>query len=493
MPTLEELRNKWFLDFNAPGDAFPPVRRHQGTAVSAYTDGNLVTLLVDGEAYLGEWQDRALALGAGSELYQSSWRLDAVRPKGDLQGGPDSLEVLNQADNADVEVYVLTCGKLVTLQYNAVSHTWLEAHFVSHAYLDDRFPAGGSNHQKFAVFKPPGQAATALLGSLDPTKSRWDRSAHHAEDDQRHPDYREKPTHDLGVRVEGPAVADIEQTFRERWNDPTQGGRIASPMSAPLTMGPHSVQVLHTYGIPGSWGAYSWSPAGEFTIWASYLKAIKTAASTIYIEDQYLFPFDWPVCFRRTGPARDTDLIYQLGEAIKRGVKVAIVVPFESEDYLGVSQKYQRDLGVHYLAGLAANGPGDLAVAYLENGPKPIMVHSKVMVCDDELALVGSANFSQRSMTHDGELQIAVVDDDDVFARDLRATLMSEHLQRPAADLLDPVAAFARFKEDLNGGAGVPTDTRVRRYPTGAPGAVPPRHESYMRRVVDPYAGPDGR
>jgi phosphatidylserine/phosphatidylglycerophosphate/cardiolipin synthase-like enzyme len=90
----------------------------------------------------------------------------------------------------------------------------------------------------------------------------------------------------------------------------------------------------------------------------------------------------------------------------------------------------------------------------------PVYVHAKVAVVDDTWACAGSANLNRRSWTHDSELSVAVLDEtrDDReprdpgglgdearrFARNLRLTLLREHLdRRPGddADLLDPVDA----------------------------------------------------
>ncbi len=76
-------------------------------------------------------------------------------------------------------------------------------------------------------------------------------------------------------------------------------------------------------------------------------------------------------------------------------------------------------------------------------------VHSKVCVIDDTWACVGSDNFNRRSWTHDSELACAVLDADDVFARDVRLRLLREHLDRAAdgsedGELADPVTAVAK-------------------------------------------------
>ena len=90
----------------------------------------------------------------------------------------------------------------------------------------------------------------------------------------------------------------------------------------------------------------------------------------------------------------------------------------------------------------------------------PVYVHSKVCVIDDAWACVGSANFNRRSWTHDSELACAVLDADDVFARDVRLRLLREHLDR-AADgsedgaLADPATAVGEIIASAAGFGGL--------------------------------------
>jgi phosphatidylserine/phosphatidylglycerophosphate/cardiolipin synthase-like enzyme len=329
---------------------------------------------------------------------------------------------------------------------------------------------------------------------------------HAATDADRNPTFG-KPTHDTGVLVQGPAVPDIERSYRERWNDSTRTfgmepllpsqPLISTPISAPVGSGTHSVQVLRTFGITNALFGYSWHASGEFTVWASYLNAIKRAANYIYIEDQYFLPFDWPPCHTRTGAARDTDIIYQLGEAMKRGVLVAILTPSNAEDSTHIYQKYQRDIGVNYLTGVkAAGAPGDVVVASLQNGGVDVYVHSKLMIVDDEFVAIGSTNVGQRSMTHDGELHVGVVDAANTFAKEFRKDLWAEHTGRTAASLDDPVAAYATFKSDSAASSGhlkpYPVDP-LSVFPAVAGSTAPPsQHAQRIRMLIDPYAGPAG-
>jgi monoamine oxidase len=255
------------------------------------------------------------------------------------------------------------------------------------------------------------------------------------------------------------------------------------------------VQVLHTYGRTSTSHGYRWSPSGEFTIWAAYLKAIRAAETYVYIEDQYFLPFGSPPHFGgQPGLEQDSDIVFQLAAAIRRGVKVIVLVPRdlseEDESFRG-DMRAQRQVGVFHLAGVAsevqaAGGSGDFLIAHLHNGIEPIYVHSKLLIVDDEYVNLGSANVNRRSMTHDGEVNIAVVDSEGSFARDLRTTLWTEHL-RSGAGLSDFATAYPRFKAAVSASTG-----RLRPFPVEPP---PPKtiktpHDDMMA-LIDPYGGPD--
>jgi phosphatidylserine/phosphatidylglycerophosphate/cardiolipin synthase-like enzyme len=119
-------------------------------------------------------------------------------------------------------------------------------------------------------------------------------------------------------------------------------------------------------------------------------------------------------------------------------------------------------------------------------------VHSKLMICDDEVVLIGSANICQRSMTCDSELQVAIVDEEGRFAREFRKDLWAEHLNLPPGhqpDLLDdPIRAYETFKAALGSGPW----RGAKLYGTGDPGDRPLGHETAITSIIEPYYGPDG-
>jgi len=507
MPTLTDLKNKWFIPMS--GNVLGvPCRRHEGGTgpqLSVSTDGNTVTPLIDGQLFMARWHAELLSLhgAASAEFMHAGWKLNKVKTLGAAAPGTDALEDINDADDASVETYTMACGNYANYAPNLRSIDWLRLHWVWQSCLDIRFPSRGSNHQKFTVMKS-GAGALALLGSADISKQRWDRRAHAPVDPNRDPAAANAPTHEAGAAVAGPAVTDIEITYRDRWNDPTRTlglrptlppqPRIATLLAAPAAAGTHSVQVLRTYGITTVSDGYSWSPSGEFTAWASYLNAITKAERYIYIEDQYVLEWGWPTPrIARTGPPRNVDIVYQLGEALKRDVKVAIVVPSRSEDPIHVSQKFQRDLGVKYLADIAATAASrKFVIAALRNPPLAVFVHAKVMIVDDEFVLLGTANICQRSMTHDGELHLGIVDQAETFAKELRKSLWAEHTGRAPAVFDNPTTGYDRFKDDTALSVHHLTpylfDPVV--FPPAPGTPQPPFGHERIMRWVDPYAGP---
>ncbi|MDA0167648.1 phospholipase D family protein [Solirubrobacter taibaiensis] len=510
MPTLPQLRAKWFLDFGSTAPSYPPAERYSGSAVKAYTDGNLVTSIVDGKDYMKIWHDsiRAMIGAPGAAVYHSGWRFEDVRTLGATTGPTtsDAVTVLKDAHAGGVAVHLLASrhgGGIAPSGVNFPALNSLITAGIYTAYWDNRFPLAGSNHHKFACFRHP-TTPKVMLGSIDVSYTRWDTSDHLAANPDRPPPrpfIGGAPTHDTAVQIEGPAVEDVERSFVERWNDSSrvfglepwgQGSATIPSVSTPAPIGTHSVQVLHTYGRTSKLYGYSWSPTGDFTIWSSYLNAIRQASTYIYIEDQYFWAFAYPnPCHTRpAGNARNSDIMFQLGEAIKRGVTVIVLVPDRSEDFGRDAQVHQRSLAVNYLAttaAAAAAGAGKFIVASLWNGQTPVMVHSKLLIVDDEFVLIGSANVNQRSMTCDGEIDAGIVDEAGIFARDFRDRIWTEHLEVPVGSLTDLPTALAAVETSV-----ATSSARLHPYPTAVT-PVPSGQGFWMTRLHDPYCGPRPR
>jgi phosphatidylserine/phosphatidylglycerophosphate/cardiolipin synthase-like enzyme len=150
-----------------------------------------------------------------------------------------------------------------------------------------------------------GNAATAHPGRLDEDVAFVGGIdlCHGRRDDERHegdpqaevldPAFGPRPPwHDTHAEVHGPAVADLVETFLERWNDraPLERGHfrlggitsratgergLPDPLPpygvSPPATGGHAVQVLRTY--PTKRPAYPFAPDGERSIARMYSKA----------------------------------------------------------------------------------------------------------------------------------------------------------------------------------------------------------------------------
>jgi phosphatidylserine/phosphatidylglycerophosphate/cardiolipin synthase-like enzyme len=331
------------------------------------------------------------------------------------------------------------------------------------------------------------------------------------------------PWHDVQVSIQGPAVADIEHTFRERWRGSTLdvpsplrmlvdramhagvlvGPELPKPAGAPSAAGPHAVQVLRTY--PARLRRYPFAPLGERSIANAYRKAFARARRLIYIEDQYLWaPF----------------VAELLAEALSNNPElhlIAVVPRFPDKE--GVS-RWPSLVGREQAIKVCRSAGGDRFGIYdLENSDGvPVYVHAKVVVIDDVWAMVGSDNLNRRSWTHDSELSCAVLDEtrDDreptdpaglgdgarTFARDLRLRLWREHLGRGESDgvedLLDPSKAFQVMRQ-----AALALDRWHRTEESGPrpparlrphePERLPRRHRPWAVPVYHELYDPDGR
>ncbi|MEO6880126.1 MAG: phospholipase D-like domain-containing protein, partial [Mycobacteriaceae bacterium] len=365
--------------------------------------------------------------------------------------------------------------------------------------LDMRVRPGASHHQKFVVLRHPGRPEldVAFVGGIDLCHSRRD-DATHAGDPQQQPMaavYGERPPwHDIQVMVAGPAVADVEATFRERWEDPApltrnpinilserlrRDDRVADPLPAqlpdPEPRGSAHVQVIRTYGNrhPG----YPFAPDGERSVARAYTKVIARAERLIYVEDQYLWNAGIVACFAdalRTTPS----------------LHLIAVIPHHP-DQDGRMSLPPNLVGRQAALDVLHEAAGERVAVYGVENPAgtPVYVHAKTCVVDDVWASVGSDNINRRSWTHDSELACAVLDEArDLrepqvldrfghgarrFARELRLELAREHLDLDDdTGVIDPAQAYASFAASAarlqawhdGGRSGARPPGRLRRY-----------------------------
>jgi len=468
----------WFLTSSERGNEFSEIDRRRANGL-AWSTGNRVETLVHGSVYFRRLWEAIRGLGAGDQLYFTDWRGD---PDQRLVEDPHSEvgAVLSDAARRGVMVRGLVWrSHLDRLGFSAKENRHLGEQVNAaggEVLLDQRVRLGGSHHQKLVVLRHAQKVADdlAFVGGIDLCHSRRDEEEHEG-DRQRQamaPVYGPRPPwHDAQLAIHGPAVGDVDFSFRERWND--QGPlsrdplgimhdllrhthRKARPLPSmppdPAPCGTQAVQVLRTY----AWrhGGYPFAPHGERSIARAFQKAVRRARRLVYVEDQFVW---------------STEVATVMATALKAtpSLHLIIVLPryFDQAATLTLRpNQVGREQAVHLLHQAA---PDRVAIYDIENeAGVPVYVHAKITVIDDVWASVGSDNFNRRSWSHDSEISCAVIDEErderepidpaglgDVarkFARDLRLQLWREHLGREDgddADLVDPDQAVARFRE----------------------------------------------
>jgi phosphatidylserine/phosphatidylglycerophosphate/cardiolipin synthase-like enzyme len=503
----------WLLSAGERNNRYTAVdRRHPDGA--AYTGGNRVRALVHGSEYFEDLYARVQQMVAGDLILFTDWRGD---PDERLTGsGPSVSTVLSEAARRGVVVKGLVWrSHWDRLAFSAAENEHLGEEIEAaggECVLDMRVRTGGSHHQKMVVLRHPGRPEhdIAYVGGIDLCHSRRDDGHHHGDPQPQTiaDEYGGTPPwHDIQLAVRGPAIGDIEATFRERWEDPAPLSRnplhrlhalahhddthpdpLPPQLPDPPGSGRHRVQVLRTY--PYRRPGYPFAPHGERSIARAYQKALGRARSLIYVEDQYLWSEQIADLFARALADRpDLHL-------------VGVVPMFPDQSGLaGAAQSFGRRRAMDTLR----RAGGDRVGIYgIENcAGTPIYVHAKVCVIDDTWTCVGSDNINMRSWTHDSELSLAVVDDDPAtgFGRGLRLRLHREHLERTPGD-----------DADLRDGPGLSTvyaqaaDRLEAWYADGRRGPRPPGrlrhyHEPHIGTATVPFANamyrliadPDGR
>ncbi|XP_017491501.1 PREDICTED: phospholipase D1-like, partial [Rhagoletis zephyria] len=295
------------------------------------------------------------------------------------------------------------------------------------------------------------------------------------------------PWHDVSCMVVGAAARDVARHFIQRWNHakyskvkfndrypwliPKSYANVEqTPVpSFLLRTHPVTVQVLRSVS--------AWS-AGvkrtEASIVDAYIEAISNADHYIYIENQFF------ISQTKTHTESGVDVVKnRIAEALYRRIirahrngqtfRVYILIPllpaFEGE--IGTSSGFNIQQITHYNYATITKGPHSLLGklrAEIDDPSRYIgfyslrswgelngrlvteltYIHSKILIADDHLAIIGSANINDRSMLGSRDSEVAVIIEDEEFdtsylmngkpyrsgrfAGSLRRMLMREHL-----------------------------------------------------------------
>ncbi|GGK91663.1 phospholipase D-like domain-containing protein [Nocardia jinanensis] len=181
---------------------------------------------------------------------------------------------------------------------------------------------------------------------------------------------------DTHVRIEGPSVDGIAAAFAQNWaecHDELFDDRDRFTAQEPA--GSAIVQVVR-----GSAGL------GWQDMQTLLRVVIESAEQRLRLATAYFSP--------------DAYFVELLCAAARRGVEVEILLPGPHTD-----KRVCQLAGQHFYGDLLACG-----VRILQY--QPTMMHAKVITVDGIAALVGSTNFNRRSLEHDEEIMLVVLDEE---------------------------------------------------------------------------------
>ncbi|OZA94712.1 MAG: phospholipase [Erythrobacter sp. 34-65-8] len=258
---------------------------------------------------------------------------------------------------------------------------------------DSAHPMGACHHQKIVVIDDQ----LAVCGGIDMTRGRWD-TRDHVEDDPRRRWSRWKqygPWHDATMIMAGAIVKDLDELGRDRWC--RAGGDALTPVNPttgkcwPEGLEPQFENV--EVGIARTRAAHENSPQ-VCEIADLFERQIREARHFIYAESQYF-------ASRR------------IADAIARRMaepdppEILIVHPANADGWLEQqAMDHARAQLVRTLGEVDQAGRFNLYVPY--TGETPIYVHSKIMIVDDAIIRIGSANMNNRSMGLDSECDVFI-------------------------------------------------------------------------------------
>ncbi|XP_075727870.1 phospholipase D isoform X2 [Rhipicephalus microplus] len=312
------------------------------------------------------------------------------------------------------------------------------------------------------------------------------------------------PWHDIGAAVSGAAARDIARHFVQRWNFtkfekakqhenyPWLLPKSYQDVELESTLPETAIGTLFTADCQILRSASNWSTgikAVESSIHSAYIDNIVNAKHYIYIENQFF------ITLEQGNPTVEN----QIGEALfqrilkahrnKQNFRVYVVMPllpaFEGEVGTDTGVAIQAITHWNY-ASMCRGDSSILERLKAADVPDPtkyidffglrkhdelhgkltqelVYVHSKLMIVDDEVTIIGSANINDRSLLgrRDSELAVVVHDTEREksimdgriysagrFAGSLRRSLFREHLgllegdgSTNGIDIRDPVAS----------------------------------------------------
>lgn len=403
-------------------------------------------LLVDGEAYFSAL--RKAIVKARDTVFILGWDIDSrmlLVPGGANDGFPEPLaEFLHAvvAARPHLRIYVLSWDFAMIY---AFEREWLPVfkmgwrkhrRFVFRQ--DARHPVGGSHHQKVVVIDD----RVAFVGGLDLTRSRWDTSDHAAKQPLRRDPSGDPypPFHDVQVMFDGPAAAALGELARTRWQRafgraigrPSQlrlRARENDPWPESCVPDLSDVELAICRTEPEFAGREAVQEVRQM-----YIDAIGRARRDIFCENQYFTSGIVGAALNARLREDDGPELVILSRKVEGGwlqeATMGVLRARLHRDLMSATRRERYKMYCPHVPGL---------------GEACVNVHSKLMIVDDDIFFVGSANLNNRSMVLDTECNVALDGRHDPRVRaaiaGFRARLLGEHLGTSAEQV---ARTFAR-------------------------------------------------
>ena len=358
----------------------------------------------------------------------------------------------------DLEVRILKWSVSVLQFLLRGSMAWDLLRWARHKRIKFKFdsahPIACSHHQKIAVLDD----RLAVCGGIDITDRRWDTREHRAHDSRRRSVTRRHymPWHDVTMMMEGEVAAALAEIGHGRW-ERAGGGDLAKIAPSKQSLWPEHLAVQFEnveVGIARTRAEYRECDEVR-EIEALFKRHIREAKRFIYAESQYF-------ASRVVAEA----ILARMQEPDPP--EIVIVHPDHADGWLEQqAMDHARAALTRAIDEADRNDRFSLWTPY--TGETAIYVHAKLMVIDDAVLRIGSANLNNRSLGLDSECDVFIDSRRpgnghaaDAIAA-LRCSLLGEHLGLEVGDLGRLLEQHGSMRAAIEN-AGNPEGRHMRRY-----------------------------
>ena len=410
--------------------------------VAAQTKGR-ITLMINGRTRPGpdkteafdSMQETVKSLGPNDCIFVANWQftptavpLTVKRP--DMKTWGDLFKS-KAKDGVKIRIIISDHHSISPFKSNLTPLNKIVGELPSDArdnlkYIFSPHPAligTGVHHQKFMVVRK-GKTTIAYCGGLDISFNRTPVSPGFAGWSDTF------VWHDIHAKLEGLIARDIEREFVLRWNrekDKSTASKLPDWKGfETLAQGPvtsvdrevskniHKLQMLRTVSV-----GLNPHDIRRDDIWQGYFRLIGCATRFIFMENQYFYE------------PKMADAIVKQAQA-QSDLIVIIVVSSGTDDkpsfYLEHCRALRTAFFTRVFEGVAPNRRRFYTMQYPDG-----LVHSKLILVDDQALSMGSANANPRGFFLDTELNLML--DDAEAVKGFRHRLWSHDLGVPLANV----------------------------------------------------------